>query len=64
MGDLMLVGWANLRSRQSDNGNCLAIQGGKFDLVTFALLMNQHNGSNVTSLKPVLRKVGFQNDVI
>jgi hypothetical protein len=53
MGDLPLVGRTNLRSRQRDNGHRLAINGGKFYLVPFAPLMNQHNGSDVASLKPV-----------
>ncbi len=41
MGDLTRVGGANLRSWQRDNGNRLAIQGCKFDLVTFSLLVNR-----------------------
>lgn len=63
IGNFTLVGLANLRSQQRDHGNRLAIQGSKFYLVAFALLMNQHHGSNVTALKPMLGKGGLQNDV-
>lgn len=60
----MLVDGTNLKVLKRHNRYRLAIQGCKLYLVTLALLVNQHHGSNVPSSKTVLGKVTLQNDIV
>lgn len=59
MGNLTLVSRTNLSGQQRHHGDRLPIQRRKFDLVTFAAPMSEHDGADVTTPQAVLREIAF-----